>query len=51
MVGLLTAAAGHELKKIAVELQHEVGRERHIREARVDGVQDIAIQLDHHGIS
>jgi hypothetical protein len=40
MVGLLTAAAGHELKQVAVELQHEVGRGPHIREVDVDGFRD-----------
>src|SRR5262249_12276012 len=41
-----STASGDELEEIAVQLQHEIRRERHVREVRVDGVQDIAITGD-----
>ena len=42
----LSATTRNELEEIAVELQHEVRRERHVGEIRVDGAQDIAIAGD-----
>lgn len=46
MLHRLSCAARDELKQIAVQLPHEIRRERHVRGIRVDGVQDIVIAGD-----
>ena len=37
-----SATARYELKQVAMQLQHEIRRERHARAIRVDGVQNVA---------
>ena len=41
-----SATAGHELKQIAMQLQHETRRELHFAEIRVNRVQDITVSSE-----